>query len=220
MTHYNKSYSVNKGPYDLYFVFVRFFFPVGVLMATDPKRMFTNLKAGDVIATPGMTSQFLVLKTQGEGGTWKHFGQICGCGNHVRGIPRLFQWSDERDAPVDKAGNVLDIWHGALVDKDVSGALAKKFEGLAVDDDSPSDAEVMLIFKNNPNFLKAVEIGHYSNAEIGVTIVAMIRALGGTLSDEQASLVAATMRAYGKVSLSSHLSTLSELFGTLSGVKH
>lgn len=186
-------------------------------MATDPKKLFDNLVAGDAISIRGMKSEFLVLKTRGDSGEWKHLGQICSCGNHVQGIPRLFRWSV--DMPVDKDGNILDIWHDPQVTKEAKVDLAKKFADLVVNDDLPSDEELRRIFKDNPDFLKAVELGHYSNAGLGVTVVAMIRTLGGTLSDEQAALLAATVETHAKVSSSAHMASMSILLGALSGIE-
>lgn len=194
-----------------------FFFTWSNTLATDPKKLFDNLVAGDAISMPGMKSEFLVLKTRGNSGEWKHFGQICNCGNHVQGIPRLFRWSV--DMPVDADGNIFDIWHDPQVTKEARVDLAKKFEGLVVNDDGPSDGEMNRIFKENPDFLKAVELAHYSGAKLGVTVVAMIRTLGGTLSNEQASLLAATVETYAKVSSSVHMHSMSALLGALSGVK-
>lgn len=186
-------------------------------MATDPKKLFNGLSQGDVINIPGTISQLVVLKTRGEGGAWKHLGQVCSCGNHVRGVSRLFKWDDDKQMPVDKDGGVLDILQDVQVDKEASVDLAKKFEMLAVNDDAPSDDEVTAIFNSNPDFLKAIEIGHYSNADIGVTTVAMVRALGGTLSEEQAKLIAAVMKTNATVSGSVRMVSLSQLLHALSG---
>jgi hypothetical protein len=182
--------------------------------------MFNNLAAGDVISICGMKSEFLVLKTRGEGGEWKHLGQICDCGNHVHGISRLFRWSDEKRMPVDKDGNILNIWHSPQVTKEVSVPLAKKFEGLAVDDDLPGNEEIDRFFNENPDFCKAVGLGLYSHAGLGVTVVAMIRALGGALSNEQAALVAVAAEIHAQVSSpSAHMSSMSMLLGALSDTK-
>jgi hypothetical protein len=187
-------------------------------MATDLKTMFNDLTPGDVISQPGAIFRLLVLKTRGESGKWKHLGRICG--NHVHGIPHLFQWSDEENVPINTGDYMIINWKNLQVDKGAAEVLAKKFEDLAVNDDCPIDEKEGLALTNNPNFLKAIEIAHYSNADLGVTIVAMVRALGGTLNDEQAALVDMAMEVHARISYSDHMSSMSDLFGAISGVKH
>jgi hypothetical protein len=183
--------------------------------------MFNNLAAGDLITSPAVKGQLIVLKTRGERGEWKHLGKICGCGNHVDGIPYLFQWNDEKARPSDKNGKeILVAWVSAQVDKDALPALAKKFEGLAVNDDTPNYEVLINSLMQNLSFKRAIELGHYSNADFGVTVVTMIRAVGGTLSDEQAALIASMMDTHAVVSSPGSLNIHSALFRNPSSVKH
>ena len=180
--------------------------------------MFNNLISGDVINLPGMRSQLLVLKTRGEGDKLKHLGQICGCGKHVHGFPYLYQWNDTLQLPSNANDAVIGFWNEAQVEKGAAIVLAEKFATLALNDDQPSNLDLDKLLSDNPDFLKAIEVASYSGANLGVTVVAMLRALGGTVSDEQAKLVAGAVGTYANVSVSKHLSSASEFLASLSGI--
>lgn len=149
---------------------------------------FTNRQPGDVIQPLG-NSKFVVLRNGPEDN--KILGQICGCGQHVILLPFYVKWSEEEFAPVTLKGRpVFPTWKGVSIDKGARPDLATKYQHVLVDDDftHPSMEERVekFIEDNTEKVEEAIETFGRMEADDSVKMIGMLRALGITISDEQA----------------------------------
>ncbi len=158
------------------------------MISLDLRKIFVNLQAGDEVVIPG-SGRLLVLKADHTGS--KHFGTICGCGQHVNGIPFTFTWSDALGMPTNALFKKVLWWQdGVTVEKAAKVALAERFASLMTEDEVLELTTSVDI--HDPRVDEALTIlGHSHTSSTTAEIVAALRATGAVISDEQAGAVIA-----------------------------
>ncbi len=166
--------------------------------AQKAARTFNNLVQGDIITKSGDSkTKLLVLSTRPDG--WKQLGEICPeHGDHVKGYPLLFKWSTELSVPVNCDNKPYQWWTPLSISvlKEEACALAREFSILPVEDDFMSALEALS--EGNPKLKLVAKLMQGANTDDSITAVAALRAIGATISDEQAAMFILVKTLYDK----------------------
>lgn len=160
----------------------------------SPKEVFNDLQPGDTISQLGARTELVVLRVTEDGR--KFLGVLnYGHGSYpIKTLPHYLTWDDtaERPVSVDGYGHMKN-WKNISVAKGTNPATAAEYGSLPVVDDFISK-KIADKFDIKPDDVQKAKLDKVCNilscsgASESVNMIAILRALGVQISEEQAFL--------------------------------